>query len=287
MNPLLRRLGFDARDRVAIVHADDVGMCQATLSAFEDLADGGLVSSGSCMVPCPWFPAVADLCRCRPELDLGVHLTLTSEWPGYRWGPLSTRDAASGLLDGDGCFPATAAAAAAADPEAVRLELAAQLARAEGAGLDATHLDVHMLALLAPRLLPVYRELAAERRLPAPVLRAAGHAPFPEGSDEAVGITDGEEGVCDLWVTLRLRRHQERIEQAKRLFAALPAGLTQISIHPAVDTPELRAVAADWPCRVADLAAFASGELRRHVQRLGVRVIGYRAVREALRAAAS
>jgi hypothetical protein len=98
-NPVLRKLGFADDDRVVIIHADDIGMCQATMSAFADLVDFGLISSGAVMVPCPWFPQAAAYCRQHPLVDLGVHLTLTSEWDGYRWGPVSTRDPASGLID--------------------------------------------------------------------------------------------------------------------------------------------------------------------------------------------
>jgi predicted glycoside hydrolase/deacetylase ChbG (UPF0249 family) len=103
-NPLLKKPGLADDDRLVILHADDVGMCQASLTAFADLVEFGLVSSGATMVPCPWFPAVAAYCREHPGVDLGVHLTLTSEWDTYRWGPLSTRDPASGLLDGEGYF---------------------------------------------------------------------------------------------------------------------------------------------------------------------------------------
>ena len=79
MNPALKQLGFDARDRVLIVHADDIGMCQATLPAIADLFEFGLVSSAATMVPCPWFPLAAAFCREHPTVDMGVHLTLNCE----------------------------------------------------------------------------------------------------------------------------------------------------------------------------------------------------------------
>ena len=103
-NPVLRKLGLAESDRVAIIHTDDIGMCQASLAAFADLAGFGLVSSGATMVPCAWFPALADYCRRHPGVDMGVHTDLTCEWDTYRWGPLSTRDPASGLLDDEGYF---------------------------------------------------------------------------------------------------------------------------------------------------------------------------------------
>ena len=88
--------------RTVVLHADDVGMCHGANSAFLDLARAGRIDCGSVMVPCPWFPEIAETAAADPSLDLGVHLTLTSEWPRYRWGPISTRSRASGLLDPDG-----------------------------------------------------------------------------------------------------------------------------------------------------------------------------------------
>ncbi|HEV8579314.1 MAG TPA: polysaccharide deacetylase family protein [Thermoanaerobaculia bacterium] len=288
LNPLLRRLGFSAGDRVVLLHADDLGMCQATIPAFAELLEAGLVSTGSVMVPSPWFSAVAVFCRGNPAADVGVHLTLTSEWQGYRWRPVSTRDPATGLVDAEGYLHArTPAVADGADPAAVRSEIEAQMDLARRAGIDVTHADTHMLTLLAPRLLAVFREAAEGWALPVPMLSPAREvAPLSAGSaaEEVAGLL-GRRGawpaVCDHWVTLRLRRPEDRLAQAKRLFDALPPGLTQVSIHPALDTPELRAIAPDWRCRVADWQTFRSGELRDHLRRTGIQVIGYRAVREA------
>src|SRR6478672_2855763 len=131
MHPLLQRLGFDADDRVVIIHPDDIGMCQATLPAYTDLLAFNLISSATTMVPCSWFPAVAAFCREHPNVDMGVHLTLASEWDVYRWGPISTRDPTSGLLDDDGYFHHWPHQVwAHADVPAVEHEIAAQLDRA-------------------------------------------------------------------------------------------------------------------------------------------------------------
>jgi predicted glycoside hydrolase/deacetylase ChbG (UPF0249 family) len=286
VNPLLQRLGLGPGERAVLVHADDVGLCQATIPAFAGLIEQGLVSTGSVMVPAPWFPEAAAFCRSHPEADLGVHLTLTSEWTGYRWGPVSTRDPATGLLDAAGYFHARPAAVAAeADPEAVRREIEAQVQLARRAGIEPTHADLHMLTLLEPQLLPLYCEAAQRWDLPVPTFRPrAETATIPLGGhpDEIAGLLHGTAGpwpaVCDSWVTLGLRRSEDRIGQAKRLFDALPPGLTHLSIHPALDTPELRAISPDWRCRVADYEAFRSAELREHVRRAGIRVIGYREV---------
>ena len=112
INPHLKRLGFQADDRVVVVHADDIGMCHATLPAIDELMAIGLVTSASAMVPCPWFLEAASWHRRNPQFDLGIRLTLTSEWQHYRWGPLSCRDEGSGLLDDQGYFHGTTATCA-------------------------------------------------------------------------------------------------------------------------------------------------------------------------------
>ncbi len=107
-NPFLKKLGFSDNDRAVIIHTDDIGMCHASVQAFKDLWAFGTISSGATMVPCPWFPAVAQMCRENPDMDMGVHATLNAEWESYRWGPVSTRDASSGLMDEIGLLPSVA-----------------------------------------------------------------------------------------------------------------------------------------------------------------------------------
>ena len=138
-NPALRRLGFAGDDRVAIIHADDVGMCQATLPAFADLMDAGLISSAATMVPCPWFAQVAAFCRGSDAVDMGVHLTTTCEYTGYRWGPLSTRDPASGLIEGDCCFYRTARHGRRVRPACGSAARARGADRASHGGWDRSH----------------------------------------------------------------------------------------------------------------------------------------------------
>ena len=96
---LIHRLGLEPARRGVILHADDVGMCHGANTAFVELSRIGALTCGSVMVPCPWFPEIAHIAAAETTLDLGVHLTLTSEWPSYRWGPLTRAGAGSGLVD--------------------------------------------------------------------------------------------------------------------------------------------------------------------------------------------
>jgi len=261
------------RERAVIVHADDVGMSHASVAAWEDLTAGGLLSSASVMVVCPWFPRVVETAGERPELDVGVHLTLTSEWPGCRWRPLSTQDPASGLLDGHGYFhPTRQALHQHARSEAVAREIAAQLARALDAGLDVTHLDSHMYSLARPDLLPLYVQLGLDHGIPA-VLGPAG-LPVPEMPAD----WDGRGRLVDHIAVPVL---DGSAESGKRMLDALEPGLTHLIVHPARDTPELRAMARDWPRRVADYETLMNPAVKRHAEETGLRILGYRELRGA------
>ncbi len=293
-NPVLRRLGFADDDRVAIIHTDDIGMGQATVSAFAELVDFGLISSGAVMVPCPWFPQVAAYCRQHPQVDLGVHLTLTSEHDHCRWGPISTRDPASGLIDEEGYFHRRSEEVQAhGDPAAAQLELQAQVARALAAGIDVTHIDTHMGTVAHPKFVPAYVQLALQHGLPPMILRLdeAGWRKMGMDSETATFAAQFVQQLeaqglplLDYLVALPLDQPADRVELAKKTFGSLPPGLTHFIIHPAQDTPELRAITPNWQGRAADYQAFTSEELRDYVKNSGVRVIGYRALRELMRA---
>lgn len=294
MNSTLKQLGFSASDRVVIVHADDIGAYQASLPAIDDLFAAGLVSSCATMVPCPWFPAVADWARRNPAADIGVHATLTAEYEHYRWGPISTRDPGSGLIDKQGYLYRTSAAMqASASPAAVEAELRAQLDRALAAGVDVTHVDSHMLASFAPTLLPGYMAVGAAGRVPNFVPRMSPDSGLGRGlvarwAEQWATFQQWLEGqglpLVDHVAMMPLDSHAERVAVAKALFDALPQGLSYMILHPAADTPELRALTPrDWQARAADYAAFSSAELRAYVRDSGVQVIGWRAVRDAMR----
>jgi predicted glycoside hydrolase/deacetylase ChbG (UPF0249 family) len=289
----MRRLGLRDDDRAVIIHLDDVGMCQATLTAYADLLDFGLVSSAAVMVPCGWFPAVASFCRAHPAADMGVHITLTSEWDSYRWGPISTADPASGLIDGEGYFHRTRADAQAhGDPQAAAAEMEAQVARALAAGVDVTHIDTHMGTVAHVRFAAAYVHTARQHNLPAMVSRwDAERLQQERGVDDTTAHTTSalirrleETGfpLIDHMDGMPLEGDKP-LALALAKFAALQPGLTHFILHAAVDTPELRAITPDWPARVADYELFTSPALRDFIRDQGIHVIGYRPLRDLLR----
>src|SRR5215212_2980927 len=294
-NPHLKKLGFSDNDRAVIIHTDDIGMCHASVQAFKDLWQFGTISSGAVMVPCPWFPAVAQMCRANPEIDMGVHATLNAEWESYRWGPISTRDPESGLLDADGYFNQWHQAVYDnAKPEAVEREVNAQIKRALAAGIDVTHVDSHMGTIMNPKFIQSYVQATTSQLLPnmLPRLDAQGmdlmglspeekHLYEPLMQQFEKMDTPMVDGIFGL--PLDQPDPNKQMEIAKDLLGNLPAGITHFIFHPSIDTAELRSIAPDWESRVSNYNIFMSDELKKFIEDEDIHLIGYRAIREAMR----
>lgn len=158
-----------------VIHADDVGMCHGANRAFVELSHAGTISSGSVMVPCPWFPELAELASNDPTLDVGVHLTLNAEKSHYRWRPVSNASPASGLIDPDGyLWRSVSSVREHAHADAVETEWRAQIDRALAAGIDVTHLDAHMGSALAPEWCDRFVAIGVEYRVPIVITVSLG-----------------------------------------------------------------------------------------------------------------
>jgi chitin disaccharide deacetylase len=157
----------DPTRKELVLHADDVGMCHGANTAFVEFSELGTITSGSVMVPCPWFPELAELTRGNDSFDVGVHLTLNAEKSNYRWRPVSNATKASGLVDEDGyMWQDVASVRRHAHPDAVETEWRAQIDHALASGIDVTHLDAHMGSALAPEWCDRYVALGVEYRIP-------------------------------------------------------------------------------------------------------------------------
>ncbi|GEO06389.1 carbohydrate deacetylase [Adhaeribacter aerolatus] len=169
------KLGWKKGDRVLILHIDDAGMSYdsniGTIKALEE----GVANSVSVMMPCPWVPDFVKYLKKNPQTDAGLHLTLTSEWQNYRWGPLTGQQAAPGLVDAEGAlWPSVNEVTRHASPDEVEAEIRAQLARARRMGFEPTHLDSHMGTLFAhPQFTERYLRVGIQERIP--VMLPAGH----------------------------------------------------------------------------------------------------------------
>jgi predicted glycoside hydrolase/deacetylase ChbG (UPF0249 family) len=276
-------------------HADDLGLTHGSNEAFRRLSRAGRADAGSVMVPCPWFPEMAEMAAGDPSLDVGVHLTLTSEKRHYRWRPLTRPSPAAGLTDDDGFLHRTVAGLVRrAHPDAVEAELRAQVDAAIAAGIDVTHLDDHMAAVFAPPFLDLTVRIAGDHRLP--LLAPASLDAYDPGHSLA-----GVDGLAAHSGRLRALGGRfvlaaDRIVETDwsaganggavwdRRLADVPAGVTLFLIH--ADLPgAIEEIEPDTAAsRLADHAYFAGDAAGRRLASLSAERISPRRLRDGLRA---
>jgi predicted glycoside hydrolase/deacetylase ChbG (UPF0249 family) len=273
LSSLAESLGYPADASLLIVTCDDLGITHASNSGVYSALRDGMGQSAGLVVPGPWAREAA--ARYRGE-DVGVHLTLNAEYDLFRWGPITH---APSLLDGDGGFPRTVEDLwDHADTDEVRRETRAQVERAIYWGFDVSHLSCHLGSLESrPEFFDVALEMATEfglpLRLPDESAEATWGFPFRTlAADEKVLSPDH---------LIRVPRSRGAGGALDQLLTELQPGVTEVVLRPAVDSPELRAVAPDWAARVGDHdLAMAADSLRALASRAGVHLIGYRQLRD-------
>ena len=285
-NPtVLTALGIPAR-RAVVLHVDDLGASHAANAAWGHLVREGRVTCGSVMVPGPWFREVVEAVAADPTLDVGVHLTLTSEWDRCRWAPISTTSRASGLIDDDGYFWRDIASLRRhLVPEAAEAEMRAQIERAVAAGLRPSHIDAHMAAAMLPDLLEAHVRLGREYRLFPVLPRSITWAPDGAGYRRVVAALDGAG-----WPVVDHCRGTLAVDPAMLeagwadMLRDLPPGLTHLALHCSApgDFASMSPQHAVW--REAEYALLASGRAQNLLDAEGIATFGTRALQELWRA---
>jgi chitin disaccharide deacetylase len=276
---LQERLGFARDAKLVIIHADDVGMSHSVNAATIKGLDTGLVNSASIMVPCPWFPEIADYAKSHPEIDFGLHLTLTSERIYYRWGPVAPKDKVPSLVDENGYFRHEWSPQTHIDPKEAEVELRAQIDRAYAMGIRPTHLDSHQYRLIenGKDLFEVFLRVGHAYGLPIFVTRDwfAEH-PYLEAS-----LAPGDI-VIDHTVTIDPGVPPEKwAEFYKTALKNLQPGVTEFVIHLAFDNDEMKAATrerATWGAawRQRDLDFFTSQEFRQLLKEENIQLVTWR-----------
>jgi len=278
---LLERLGYPEDTKLLIVHADDLGMAHSINLASIKGLETGLVSSASIMIPCSWLPEIAAYARSHPEADLGLHLTLTSEWALYRWGPVLGKEQVPSLLDRDGYLYLTETEAAAhIDPKEAEAEIRAQIARARALGIQPTHLDSHMGTLYQNRaLFETLFRVAHDNKLLIRVSKewfaAAPFLPSLLSPDDVVvnSVISIEPSVtADGWSKFY-------VDAIKNL----QPGITEMIVHLAYDDEEMKGVTfahPDWGSawRQRDFQFVTSDAFRKLLKDNNVKLVTWREV---------
>jgi predicted glycoside hydrolase/deacetylase ChbG (UPF0249 family) len=233
------RLGYPADSKLLIIHADDLAVAHSVDSASFDALDRGAVTSASIMMPCPWVTEVADYAKAHPDADLGLHLTLTSEWKTYRWGTVESKEKVPSLLDPAGTlWSETGQVTANVKPDEAELEIRAQVERALAVGIHPTHLDTHMGSVLStPELFAAYAKVAHQYHLPFLFVK------FPGANGKMLSALTDKDVVLD---SVIIANPEVRPDQWKDFYLNaikdLKPGLTEIIVHLGHDDAELQAV---------------------------------------------
>ncbi len=243
---LAEKLGYAADAKLLIIHADDIGLAQSVNDATNSAFASGGITSGSIMVPCPWFIDFAEHYKTHPDLDVGIHITLTSEWDYYKFGGVLPSTEIPSLLDENGYFyPTTEEVGQHADPAEAEKEIRAQIDRAIAYGIKPTHLDTHMGSVLAkPELVQIYMKLGKEYGIPvfAPSMMLMG-MPAEEGK-----MIKEEYVLVDRMFMLNVDGPEASWEEEYgKMIERVAPGLNVMIVHLAYDNAEMQAVAINHP----------------------------------------
>jgi predicted glycoside hydrolase/deacetylase ChbG (UPF0249 family) len=281
---LAEKLGYEADAKLLIVHADDIGLARSVNIATAQAFESGGITSGSVMVPCPWFPDFAAYYREHQPLDVGIHITLTAEWDYYRWGGVSPAGEIPSLLDEEGHFYSSAEEVGQhAVPGEVEKEIRAQIERAMALGIRPTHLDTHMASVMAtPELLQIYQKLGKEYGLPVLMMPRSWQQDIPE--EMRVVIDDEFQLLDGLYMMDAYDPAKSWSEAYGEMFAAMGPGLNQLIVHLAIDDAEMQAVAVNHPdfgsaWRQRDLDFVTSQEFRDLLEAHDVKLVSWDKVR--------
>jgi chitin disaccharide deacetylase len=278
---LLERLGYPANSRLLIIHADDFGMMHSVDTATMEAFENHWITSASIMVPCPWFPEVARWAKEHPEADLGVHVTLNSDWTGYRWPPVSSQPAGSNLVDAEGYMPSRATYVTAhAKISDVELEPRAQIDKAKAAGIRVTHIDAHMAtSVMDKELLDLFLSTARAYGVPARI----GRTFYLYGLQL-------DPGTIVLESTVSMKPgvpKSEWMAAYKKMLQPLGPGVHQLVVHLAHDDEEMRGATADhkdWGAewRQSDFDVVRSAEFQQYIKDQGFVLISWKDLAKAL-----
>ncbi len=284
-------LGYDSTAIVLIVNADDFGMCHAENSATMDLLKSGYVTSSTVMAPCPWFEEAANFCRDNPQLDVGIHLTLTSEWQHYKWAGVASSDLIPSLLIEDGYFPASSSDVERyARSDEVEIELRAQVEKALNAGINPTHIDNHMgsvYGLLTANdffdaIFRISKEYNLPFRLPRHISPPWDRLIPPARQAQLMALADSMTAQGYVLpdylkvLTNHGNSYEEALEEYLNLIRNLEPGVTEIYIHAAVESAEIKAITSNWVTRKWDYQVFLSDEVRALIDSMNIHYIGWR-----------
>lgn len=254
------KLGFPKGKKVLLLHCDDAGMCEEANIAVQAYVLKGDITSAAVMMPCPDAEEMVEWAKTHPQADIGVHLTLTSEWKTYRWGPLSQAEKVPGLIDPQGkMWPEVRDVVAHASPNEVEIEIRAQIDKMIELGHRPSHIDTHMGTLYgSAEYVRVFMKVAEEYGIPANAIDLSDPEVVAYYKKVGYPITDD---VIDILKEYRLpkldnfssvpsgKTYEEKRDNFFKLVQSLKPGLTEIIFHPSIVTDNMKTITNSWQQR--------------------------------------
>jgi len=289
------KLGYPKGKKVLIIHVDDVGMSYESNQGAIRAIKEGVANSLSVMMPCGWVPGFVHNLKENPELDAGLHLTLTSEWKDYRWGPLAGKNQVKGLVDSEGAmWRSVGEVIKNASPDEVEKEIRAQLDRARTMGFTPTHLDSHMGTLFAtPEFLQRYLKVGMEEKIP--VMFPGGHNTVVQEQEKMIAdqlamtktvgkqlwdaglpVLDDLENSSYGWKGPESGDKSEKALQKYKTEKYINAiknikpGLTMVIMHCTIHTEVFPHISDSNTTREGDFLAMIDPELRKYIEKEGI-----------------
>jgi chitin disaccharide deacetylase len=274
------RLGWTGTDVVVILHVDDAGMSHSSNVGAIESVERGVATSWSVMMPCAWVSELGQYLKGHSEVDSGLHLTLTSEWVRYRWGPVAGRAQVPGLVDDEGClWRSVPQVVLNATADEVEIEIRAQIERAERMGLPITHLDSHMGTLYArPDFFERYAKVGIEKQIPILLPSGKGTYTRVEDGDLARLLevwvpriwNAGLPVIDDLHTSSGDWKRGEKVDRLIGLLGSLKPGITEILFHSARPTDEFPLITGSSESRLGDLEALTDPRVRTFIEQRGI-----------------
>ena len=274
------KLGYPVDSKVVMLHADDIGMCSEANEAVIPYLLNDQIQSASAMVPCPWFNDIADWYKKHPEMDIGLHLTLTSEWKNYRWGPVSNPSSVPELIDPEGYLWRGVIDVASRTPVAIiEKEVRAQIERAYKRGIKPGHIDTHMGTLYSKvEYAEAFFNIAMEYGIPANVIeftpdrvqkfRKQGYPItarlIESGRKYTLPKLDDFSSVPDG------KTYQNKKENFFDLIQNMEPGITEIIFHPSINSEGLKKITNSWQQRVWESKMFSDPEVIQFLKNEGI-----------------
>jgi len=281
------KLGFRAGSKVILLHCDDAGMCDEANIAIRHYFETGDLQSTAVMVPCPYAMDLVEWAKEQDLPDVGIHITLTSEWKTYRWGPVSDPAKVPGLIDNEGKMwhdvPDVVTHASAGE---IETEVRAQVDKVIAAGFNPSHIDTHMGTMYAsPEYLKVFLKIAEEYKIPANAIDLSDPVIAENFRKEGYPITTDVVELLNQYSLPKLDNFSSVPEgdsyENKRtnffaLVNSLKPGLTEIIFHPSVETDNLKTITGSWHQRVWEAQLFSDPEVKEFFRENGIIITTWR-----------